>query len=85
MNIHQIAPLRPTSLRFAGLRGGILRHVVIGELWLATLLRLWTMEGQARSSPQRAKCGGAEGTRTPNPLLAKQVLYQLSYSPMQES
>ena len=25
--------------------------------------------------------GGAEGIRTPDPLLAKQVLYQLSYSP----
>ncbi|MDB4978937.1 MAG: hypothetical protein JWM56_1123 [Candidatus Peribacteria bacterium] len=25
--------------------------------------------------------GGVEGTRTPNPLLAKQVLYQLSYNP----
>ena len=25
--------------------------------------------------------GGAEGTRTPDPLLAKQVLSQLSYSP----
>ena len=25
--------------------------------------------------------GGAEGTRTPDPLLAKQMLYQLSYSP----
>jgi hypothetical protein len=27
-------------------------------------------------------CGsGAKGTRTPDPLLAKQVLFQLSYSP----
>ena len=26
--------------------------------------------------------GGAEGTRTPGPLLAKEVLSQLSYSPM---
>lgn len=25
--------------------------------------------------------GGAEGTRTPDPLAASQVLYQLSYSP----
>jgi hypothetical protein len=25
--------------------------------------------------------GGAKGTRTPDPLLAKQVLFQLSYSP----
>ncbi len=28
--------------------------------------------------------GGAEGTRTPDPLLAKQVLSQLSYSPLIE-
>ena len=26
--------------------------------------------------------GGAEGTRTPDPLLAKQMLSQLSYSPI---
>jgi hypothetical protein len=26
-------------------------------------------------------CGGGEGTRTPDPLLAKQVLCQLSYTP----
>ena len=25
--------------------------------------------------------GGAEGIRTPDPLLAKQVLFRLSYSP----
>ena len=29
-----------------------------------------------------AKNGGAEGIRTPDPLLAKQVLSQLSYSPI---
>ena len=28
-----------------------------------------------------ARCGGAEENRTPDSLLAKQVLYQLSYSP----
>jgi hypothetical protein len=27
------------------------------------------------------KSSGARGTRTPDPLLAKQVLFQLSYSP----
>ena len=31
------------------------------------------------------KNGGAEGTRTPDPLLAKQVLSQLSYGPTMES
>ena len=30
------------------------------------------------------KIGGAEGIRTPDPLLAKQVLYQLSYIPKNE-
>gem|GEM_PF-5889287 len=29
----------------------------------------------------RVSVGGAEGTRTPDPLHAKQVLSQLSYSP----
>lgn len=27
-------------------------------------------------------CGGAKGTRTPNPLLAKQVRYQLRHGPL---
>jgi hypothetical protein len=27
------------------------------------------------------KCGGAEGIRTPDPLVANEVLSQLSYSP----
>lgn len=29
--------------------------------------------------------GGAEGTRTPGPLRAKQVLFQLSYSPKKQA
>ena len=29
-----------------------------------------------------ARICGAKGTRTPDPLLAKQVLFQLSYSPV---
>ena len=37
----------------------------------------------------RAKCafklGGADRTRTDDPLHAMQVLYQLSYNPMQDS
>jgi Phage integrase family len=31
--------------------------------------------------PAQETPGGAKGTRTPDPLLAKQVLFQLSYSP----
>jgi hypothetical protein len=31
--------------------------------------------------PARERPGGGEGTRTPDPLLAKQVLCQLSYTP----
>src|SRR5215469_16823147 len=34
----------------------------------------------ARETPRPVSCG-AKGTRTPDPLLAKQVLFQLSYSP----
>ena len=32
----------------------------------------------------RGEIGGRGGTRTPDPLLAKQVLCQLSYTPMVE-
>src|SRR5260370_41587828 len=32
----------------------------------------------------RMKIGGREGIRTPDPLLAKQVLSQLSYTPTEE-
>lgn len=31
------------------------------------------------------RVGGAEGTRTPGPLRAKQVLFQLSYSPKKQA
>jgi hypothetical protein len=34
-----------------------------------------------QSSKNPSELGGAKGTRTPDPLLAKQVLFQLSYSP----
>jgi hypothetical protein len=33
------------------------------------------------ASDLQLRLGGAKGTRTPDPLLAKQVLFQLSYSP----
>jgi hypothetical protein len=32
--------------------------------------------------PQGGKLGGADRIRTGDPLLAKQVLYQLSYDPL---
>ena len=35
--------------------------------------------------PDRFKSGGAEETRTPDILLAKQALYQLSYSPINKT
>ena len=34
------------------------------------------------SSPQALACGGDDGIRTHDPLLAGQVLSQLSYTPM---
>jgi hypothetical protein len=37
--------------------------------------------GIARAAWLSVLWGGAKGTRTPDPLLAKQVLFQLSYSP----
>ena len=41
--------------------------------------------GRVRGPPEPRKgpltCGGAKGTRTPNPLLAKQVRYQLRHGP----
>ena len=36
---------------------------------------------RACKTPGQNSFCGAKGTRTPDPLLAKQVLFQLSYSP----
>ena len=33
----------------------------------------------------RAKDGGAEGSRTPDLLIANETLYQLSYDPIQQA
>jgi hypothetical protein len=38
--------------------------------------------GRSSRSFTEAKTGGAEETRTPDPLRAKQMLFQLSYDPM---
>ena len=41
--------------------------------------------GKLQADPAKTPIlGGDEGTRTPDPLLAKQVLYQLSYIPANE-
>ena len=37
-----------------------------------------------RPSPDQPRCGGDEETRTPDPLLAKEMLCQLSYVPRDE-
>jgi hypothetical protein len=42
-------------------------------------------QGNQPLSPQHQNLGGAERDRTADPLLAKQVLSQLSYSPIQVS
>ena len=39
-------------------------------------------ERKARYGYTASCCGGATGTRTPDPLLAKQMLSQLSYRPI---
>ena len=38
-------------------------------------------EALSRKGKGPLTCGGAKGTRTPNPLLAKQVRYQLRHGP----
>ena len=38
-------------------------------------------EAKTRSSPLCKKDGGAEGSRTPDLLIANETLYQLSYDP----
>ncbi len=64
--------LETITLSSAELRGAHFAVYVISELWLAT-----------RSSPQGAKCGGAEGNQTLDLYNANVALYQLSYSPRQ--
>jgi hypothetical protein len=49
-------------------------------LWSEMVVKGQDRPDPARETPGGAK-GGAKGTRTPDPLLAKQVLFQLSYSP----
>jgi hypothetical protein len=49
---------------------------VTDPLWSEMVVR-----AQDWTDPTKETPGGAKGTRTPDPLLAKQVLFQLSYSP----
>ena len=50
--------------------------------WLPPPTHLHTLLGPTPSLPSRQhRCGGADRDRTGDPLLAKQVLSQLSYSP----
>jgi hypothetical protein len=46
-------------------------------------LRYATARQPSPSAALRAKAGGAEGSRTPDLLIANETLYQLSYDPIQ--
>jgi cytidylate kinase len=51
---------------------------------------LTPLRSQSKSPGQRFRCpglsyGGGTGTRTPNPLLAKQVRYQLRHAPIRSN
>ena len=49
-----------------------------------TAVLLWGTDAKEAPPDERKgplTCGGAKGTRTPNPLLAKQVRYQLRHGP----
>ena len=57
-----------------------LRTISAGQSWLRN--PNWRSGVEPDPSPYRRNIGGSEGSRTLNPLLAKQVLSQLSYGPM---
>jgi hypothetical protein len=58
-----------------------------GGLWkrraIPTRKLRWSKCYTAASAALRAKAGGAEGSRTPDLLIANETLYQLSYDPDQ--
>ena len=56
---------------------GFVTEIVKGDDAATVYYTLPMLPGQEKIGA----VGGAEGTRTPDPLLAKQVLSQLSYSP----
>ena len=53
-----------------------------GVLYCEIEINLTISKGHEDDFVSVKKVGGAEGTRTPDPLLAKQMLSQLSYSPI---
>jgi hypothetical protein len=58
-------------------------RVTEGSSWDTAVL-IWGTHAKETPSDERKgplTCGGAKGTRTPNPLLAKQVRYQLRHGP----
>ena len=78
------------QVREANYRFHVFRSSSQSELYLATTLNRLDPPPKGFKSPTlRNKTGpkarfllrGAKGTRTPNPLLAKQVRYQLRHSP----
>jgi hypothetical protein len=76
--------LRHTGNQFAADDGANLRermeHAEGTRLEIAG--RVAGLEISRCGSDLRKRCGGDEGTRTPNPCLAKAVLCQLSYAPV---
>ena len=61
--------LEPPTSRLSGVRSNHLSYAPMDFKWLP------------HSFPCGFRHGGDEEDRTPDPLLAKQVLYQLSYTP----
>jgi hypothetical protein len=49
--------------------------------WVGSPLLISANHIYAKTMMNQQKAGGREGIRTPDPLLAKQVLCQLSYTP----
>ena len=45
---------------------------------------LYTVQFSMYNRVPKALCGGDEESRTPDPLLARQMLYQLSYTPIRK-
>ncbi len=57
------------------------RHDALVLSYLSGTRARATSKNASRFGCGKVKIGGAEGIRTPDPLRAKQVLSQLSYSP----